>query len=130
MSLLQLFIGSLIVIIRCLNAHAQDQTPVQLLENVQTSLVEVRASNTKNFSDNNGHQRSATYQSLGSGVIIDSHGLIVTNTHIVANAPQILVGHRATGLVDEGEMPTQLRRRGRRLGGLGSRDQDPDAARD
>lgn len=71
---------------------AQDETPEQLLQNIKASLVEVRTINSKTISDNNGHTKVGTYHTQGSGVIIDSHGLIVTNTHIIANAPHIYVG--------------------------------------
>lgn len=75
-----------------LKALAQDETAMQLMQNVQSSLVEVRTLNTKTFSEVNGHTAVASYHTQGSGIIIDSHGIIVTNTHIIANAPHIFVG--------------------------------------
>jgi len=75
-----------------LTAQAQDETAAQLMQTVQASLVEVRTENTKTFDDGNGHLRTGTYHTQGAGVIIDSHGIIVTNNHILANAPKILVG--------------------------------------
>jgi len=75
-----------------LKSQAQDETAAQLLQNVQPSLVEVRTVNSKSFSEANGHTKVGTYQTQGSGVIIDSYGTIVTNTHIIANAPHIYVG--------------------------------------
>jgi S1-C subfamily serine protease len=71
---------------------AQDETALQLMQSVRSSLVEVRTMDTKTFTDDNGHTRTASYHAQGSGVIIDSHGIIVTNTHIVADAPHIYVG--------------------------------------
>jgi S1-C subfamily serine protease len=76
----------------CFNAHAQDETPAQILQYVQSSLVEVRTVDTKTIDEGNGHTKVGTYHTQGSGVIIDSHGVIATNTHIIANAPHIYVG--------------------------------------
>lgn len=73
-------------------AHAQDEAPSQLLQRVQSSLVEVRAMDAKTFDQKDGQSATATYHSQGWGVIIDSHGTIVTNTHIIANASHIFVG--------------------------------------
>ena len=92
MSILQLFIYCLFLSIPSFRAHAQDETPVQLLQYVQSSLVEVKTVDTKTFNENNGHTKIGTYHTQGSGVIIDSHGIIVTNTHIITNAPHIYVG--------------------------------------
>jgi serine protease Do len=92
MPLLNVIIFCLFFATPCFKAFAQDQTALQLLQTVQPSLVEVRAINTKTFIDNNGHTRTASYHAQGSGIIIDSHGTIVTNTHIITNAAQILVG--------------------------------------
>jgi len=75
-----------------LKAEAQDETAMQLLQRVQNSFVEVRTTATKTFNEANGHTKVATYHAEGFGIIIDSHGLIVTNTHIIANSPQIFVG--------------------------------------
>jgi S1-C subfamily serine protease len=71
---------------------AQDQTAAQLMQTVQSSLVEVRTLDTKTFNEGNGHVKVGSYQTQGSGVIIGSDGVIVTNTHIVSNAPHIFVG--------------------------------------
>ncbi len=73
-------------------SQAQEETPEQLLQRVQSSLVEVRTIDSKTFNEGNGHTMVGTYHSQGAGVIIDSYGTIVTNTHIVNNAPRILVG--------------------------------------
>jgi S1-C subfamily serine protease len=72
-------------------ALAQTETALQLFQKLQSSFVEIKTIDTHNF-DKDGHTVVGTYQGTGSGVIIDSHGLIVTNTHVIANAPRILVG--------------------------------------
>ncbi|MDE2027956.1 MAG: trypsin-like peptidase domain-containing protein [Candidatus Omnitrophica bacterium] len=87
-----LFILCLITAFACTPALAQDQTAVQLLDNVRSSLVEVRGIDTRTVNDNNGHTALETYHAQGSGVILDSYGTIVTNTHIIANTPRIMVG--------------------------------------
>jgi len=92
MPILRLFICCLVLSIPSLKAYAQDETPAQLMQSVRSSLVEIRAEDTKTFNEGNGHTKVATYHAQGSGVIIDSDGLIVTNTHIIANAPHIFVG--------------------------------------
>lgn len=92
MLILRLFIYCLFLSIPSFKAHAQDETPVQLLQYVQSSLVEVKTIDTKTIDEGNGHTKVGTYHTQGSGVIIDSHGIIVTNTHIIANAPHIYVG--------------------------------------
>jgi len=73
-------------------AQAQYETPEQLLERVKDSLVEVRTTDSKTFNEANGQTVVGTYHTQGYGVIIDSNGLIVTNTHIITNAPHIFVG--------------------------------------
>ncbi|MBF0570300.1 MAG: serine protease [Candidatus Omnitrophica bacterium] len=92
MSLIRLIICCLFFLMPFLKAEAQDETALQLMQRVQASLVEVRSVDSKTFNEANGHAKVASYHSQGSGVIIDSHGIIVTNTHIVANAPKIFVG--------------------------------------
>lgn len=54
--------------------------------------MEVRTLDTKIFDEGNGHAKVGSYHTQGSGVIIGSDGIIVTNTHVVANAPHIFVG--------------------------------------
>jgi S1-C subfamily serine protease len=73
-------------------AHAQEQTAAQLLKNIQPSLVEIRAVDSKTVEGPNGQKAVATYHSQGLGVIIDSYGTIATNTHIISNAGHIFVG--------------------------------------
>ncbi len=91
MLIFRLLISCLFSLIFSLNLHAQDETAAQLLQNVQPSLVEIRTVDTKTF-DEDGHTVVGTYHTQGYGVIIDSQGIIVTNTHIIANAPHIFVG--------------------------------------
>jgi len=62
------------------------------MQTIAPSLVEVRTINTKTINESNGHTLVGTYHSQGSGVIIDSYGTIVTNTHIITNSPHIYVG--------------------------------------
>lgn len=92
MFILRLFIFCLFLGLPSFNLQAQDQTPAQLLQTVQLSLVEIRAVDTKTFNEDNGQTKVGTYHAQGSGIIIDSHGIIVTNTHIIANAGHIYVG--------------------------------------
>ena len=92
MLIFRLWLCFLFVSLFCLKAKAQDETPAQLLQTISPSLVEVRTVDTKTINDSNGHTLVGTYHSQGSGVIIDSYGTIVTNTHIIANAPHIYVG--------------------------------------
>ncbi len=92
MSLFRVFLCCLFLSLGGPHAHAQDETPAQLMQSVQASLVEIRAVDTKTFNSDDGHTKSATYHAQGSGVIIDSEGIIVTNTHIIANAGHIYVG--------------------------------------
>ena len=73
-------------------AYAQNETAAQLMQSVQASLVEVRTLDTKTFNEGDGHTKIASYHTQGSGVIIGSDGIIVTNSHIVTNAPRIFVG--------------------------------------
>jgi len=87
----RLLICCLLLIIS-VKVYAQEQTPEQLLETVQSSLVAIRGVATKTVTADNGQTRVGTYQALGSGIIIDSAGIIVTNTHIIANAQDIYVG--------------------------------------
>ena len=87
----------LVVFIYCLlfvpsGAWAQDEMPMQLLQRVQASLVEIRTLTTKTVTEANGHTEVGSYHTQGSGVILNSYGLIVTNTHIVTGAAHIYVG--------------------------------------
>jgi len=92
MLIIRLFICCLFLSIPSLKSCAQDQTPEQLVSNVQSSLVEVRGISTRQVTASDGQVKVGTYHSQGSGVIIDTDGIIVTNTHIITNAAQILVG--------------------------------------
>ena len=91
MPIRQFTIFILLILISPRVSQAQDETAMQMMHSVQPSLVEIRVTATKTISDDNGHAAVGTYQAQGWGIIIDSHGLIVTNTHIIANAGQILV---------------------------------------
>ena len=92
LNILRLLICYLLLSISSLKVYAQDQTATQLMQTVQSSLVEIRAVSTKTFDEGSGHTKLGTYQAQGSGVIIDSDGIIVTNTHIIANTSHIYVG--------------------------------------
>jgi len=92
MKFFNIYISCLILSIGSLKSYAQDETAAQLMQTIAPSLVEVRTIDTKTITDNNGHTVVGTYHSQGSGVIIDSYGTIVTNTHIITNAPHIYVG--------------------------------------
>ena len=85
----RLFLCLYFLTIFSLKIQAQEQPAAQVIQNVQTSLVEVRAENIKTFDEGNGHMKTATYHSQGSGVILDSYGVIVTNAHIISSAQHI-----------------------------------------
>ncbi len=67
---------------------------IERMQQAQESIVEIKTELTKVLrtkSDSEGVMRQATFQRSGAGVIIDSSGLIVTNTHTIINAPFIFV---------------------------------------
>jgi serine protease Do len=71
---------------------AQEQPPLQLVESsVHQSLVQIRTVDSKTFQQGD-HTITGSFHSQGLGVIIDSNGIIVTNTHVVIHAPHIFVG--------------------------------------
>ena len=92
MTFLRLLLCYLFCLFFSLNTSAQEETPLQLIKSIQPTLVAIRAVATKTFIKENGHTLIATYQDLGAGVILDSGGIIVTNTHIIANASHLFVG--------------------------------------
>lgn len=71
---------------------AQEQTPQQLLSTLQPSVVDIRAVDSISVQRPGGQTATGTYHAQGLGVIIDSQGIIATNTHIIANAGHIYVG--------------------------------------
>ncbi len=85
------FLVLLLIICASSSAFAQDNliNKIQQLEQgivtVSTELVKIQ------HNDNDKDRRVVTYSRTGSGVVIDSSGIIVTNTHTIINAPYIWV---------------------------------------
>jgi S1-C subfamily serine protease len=63
---------------------------ISQMEKAQSSIVTVRTVYMRPMKAD-GHLIMASYERLGAGVIIDSSGVIVTNTHTIVHAPRILV---------------------------------------
>ncbi len=72
--------------------HAEDRSVIGRMQSITPCIVEVRTVLKKVLTTKNGRKGIASYERHGAGIIIDPSGIIVTNTHIIANAPQILVG--------------------------------------
>ncbi len=68
-------------------ACAQDSL-IERIQNSENALVQVKTLYVRTMP---AEGRSVSYERSGAGVIIDPSGLIVTNTHIIINAPQIFV---------------------------------------
>lgn len=64
-------------------------TLIERIQKTQNSIVTVQTELTKIM--HTSPPRSATFQRTGAGLIIDPSGIIVTNTHIIINAPFIFV---------------------------------------
>ena len=73
-------------------AHAEHGSLIAKMQTIGSSLVEVHTVFEKTLRTPNNHLAHASYERTGAGIIIDSSGIIVTNTHIIANAPHIYVG--------------------------------------
>ncbi len=68
----------------------QAQTPwIERIQKIENSLVEIKTVYTKVMHIRGS--KTASFERKGAGIIIDPSGLIVTNTHIIANAPRIVV---------------------------------------
>ena len=75
--------------VSALDALGRDSTLIDRIQNTQNSIVTVRTELTKIM--HTSPPRTATFQRTGAGLIIDPSGIIVTNTHIIINAPFIFV---------------------------------------
>ncbi len=63
---------------------------LEQMQRLEKSLVSVQTVYTKVMSTKKGKKQVA-YTRQGTGIIIDAKGLIVTNTHIIKNAPRIII---------------------------------------
>ena len=74
--------------------HQFSSSVEALVGRVSPSVVEVEASGARSVEDDsggNGDVRTARWRSIGSGVIVDPDGYIVTNAHVVSGAQRIVV---------------------------------------
>ena len=71
-------------------ARAEDSL-IGRMQKVEASIVDIRTVYSKTLTTKSGRKGIASYERHGAGLIIDPAGLIVTNAHIVINAPKILV---------------------------------------
>ena len=74
--------------------HQFSSSVEALVGRVSPSVVEVEASGARPVEDDSGGNtgvRTARWRSIGSGVIVDPDGYIVTNAHVVSGAQRIVV---------------------------------------
>src|SRR6266436_644083 len=74
--------------------HQFSSSVEALVGRVSPSVVEVEASGARPVEDDSGGNtgvRFARWRSIGSGVIVDPDGYIVTNAHVVSGAQRIVV---------------------------------------
>src|SRR6267142_2482697 len=72
--------------------HQFSSSVEALVGRVSPSVVEVEASGARPVEDDSGGNtgvRFARWRSIGSGVIVDPDGYIVTNAHVVSGAQRI-----------------------------------------
>ncbi len=63
---------------------------IEQAETLKQSLVDVKTEYNRIVPTKSG-ERSVRYERNGVGIILDASGIIVTNTHTIVNAPQIIV---------------------------------------
>ncbi len=84
-----------ILLLLCLystSASAEQASLIMNIQSIEPSLVEIKTVYARTLQTKNGHAAIASYERYGAGIIIDPSGIIVTNTHIIRNAPHIYVG--------------------------------------
>lgn len=68
------------------------QLPIKTLgQNLDPTLVDIKAVDMPALHSKNGKLGMATDERYGQGIIIDSNGIIATNRHIIGNAEHIYV---------------------------------------
>ncbi|MBF0490421.1 MAG: trypsin-like peptidase domain-containing protein [Candidatus Omnitrophica bacterium] len=91
MSKLRILLFSLLLL-SPLPSQAEEGSLIGRMQNIEPSLVEIRTVYARTLKKRNGRAAIASYERHGAGIIIDPSGIIVTNTHIIANAPHTYVG--------------------------------------
>ncbi len=88
-SILSLILLTILFILPC---YAEDYDAGKIKESIQsTVIIKVKSRPDFIFVDETGLQKEELVDSLGSGVILSSDGIIVTNTYIISNASEIIV---------------------------------------
>lgn len=82
---------NVLIFLFCLPAKEAYSNLISRMQDAGESLVQIKTVYQKPIRTKENRLVMASYERFGTGVIIDTAGLIVTNTHIVAHAPHIYV---------------------------------------
>ena len=109
--------------------HQFNRSVTKLVKQVKPSVVQVLASGYEPVESSNGNTslRVGMQQKIGSGVIVDANGYIVTNAHVVRGADHVRVSIPTVVASESAEEPVVSRSRTLEANVVGS-DDDMDLA--